>query len=76
MLLDPESIHKEMLRRHPEIDPTRSRCYGPSGFNSGPWMYLDDLTGVPDGEVEVFSRTREDYHGFAVEIVRWSAVKK
>jgi hypothetical protein len=75
--LDPASMHNEILRRHPEIDPFRSRCYVNNTLNSGAFATVSDCSNVPDGvEVEIGDRIKEDYHGFTVDIVRWRVKKK
>lgn len=69
--LDAGSIHSEMMRRHPEIDPNVANVV--LSRDNGPyWATLYDMTGCVDGPADIDWATEcvEDYHGFQIRILK------
>lgn len=76
IFLDPASVHAEMCRRHPEIDPNRVSV-AVNASASGPMFKLHDTTGLADGiEVEASDPIIESYHGLSVGIVCWKKKRR
>ena len=73
---DVASIHNEILRRHPEIDPNRSSCYLDHS-TSEDFAAVADASHCSDGAaVEVQHADEvEDYYGLQIRIVRWTESK-
>ena len=72
--LDAGSIHSEILRRRPEIDPNKS-FVSLSHDASPAWATLFDTSTCVDGPVDI-DRTQEsseDYHGFLIRIIKWKS---
>lgn len=71
--LDPASIHAEIEKRHPEI---KKGVVALNTSNSPAWATFHDQTGCENGPVDIaWDETFvEDYHGFAIEVVRWHSV--
>lgn len=71
--LDRASIHAEMAKRHPDLDPDRSVCLMDTTNNS-PWAWIF-WPPPQDGSIEIErDDEREDYFGFQIGHCRWRNV--